>query len=92
MAGQDGTVLDLLARNRRNRAAAGRFFRRLLKEIGAVPRVIATGTLRSCGAARREVMPPAGRRSHQGLNRRAENSYRPTRQRERARKGFCGVG
>ncbi|MFJ9684024.1 IS6 family transposase [Streptomyces sp. NPDC101194] len=89
---QDGNVLDILVQNRRNKAAARRFFRRLLKGIGAVPRVIVTDKLRSYGAAHREVMPSVEHRSHKGLNNRAENSHQPTRQRERAMKGFRSVG
>ncbi|MEU6889997.1 IS6 family transposase [Streptomyces viridosporus] len=89
---QDGTVLDILVQNRRNKAAARRFFRRLLKGIGAVPRVIVTDKLRSYRAAHREVMPSVEHRSHKGLNNRAENSHQPTRQRERAMKGFRSVG
>ena len=54
---QDGMVLDILVQNRRDTAAARRFFRRLLKNTGAVPRVIVTDKLRSYGAAHREVMP-----------------------------------
>lgn len=88
----DGDVLDILVQNRRDKAAARRFFRRLLKGTGAVPRVIVTDKLRSCGAAHREVMPSVEHRSHKGLNNRAENSHQPTRQRERARKGFRSVG
>ncbi|MGW1092260.1 IS6 family transposase [Streptomyces sp. NPDC002596] len=88
---QDGNVLDILVQNRRNKAAARRFFRRLLKGIGAVPRVV-TDKLRSYGAAHREVMPSVEHRSHKGLNNRAENSHQPTRQRERAMKGFGSVG
>ncbi|MEU1695334.1 DDE-type integrase/transposase/recombinase, partial [Streptomyces hirsutus] len=57
-----------------------------------VPRVIVTDKLRSYGAAHREVMPLAEHRCHQGLNNRAENSHQPTRQRERAMKGFRSVG
>ncbi|WP_307082674.1 IS6 family transposase [Streptomyces canus] len=89
---QDGTVLDILVQNRRDKAAARRFFRRLLKKTGAVPRVIVTDKLRSYGAAHREVMPSVEHRSHKGLNNRAENSHQPTRQRERAMKGFRSVG
>jgi putative transposase len=54
--------------------------------------VIVTDKLRSYGAAHREVMPSAEHRSHKGLNNRAENSHQPTRQRERAMKGFRSVG
>ncbi|GAB3170696.1 IS6 family transposase [Streptomyces incanus] len=89
---QDGNVLDTLVQNRRDKAAARRFFRKLLKRTGAVPRVIVTDKLRSYGAAHREVMPSAGHRSHKGLKNRAENSHQPTRQRERAMKGFRSVG
>ncbi|WP_407700967.1 IS6 family transposase [Streptomyces hirsutus] len=88
----DGTVLDILVQNRRDTAAARRFFRRLLKRTCSVPRVIVTDKLRSYGTAHREVMPSVEHRSHQGLNNRAENSHQPTRQRERAMKGFRSVG
>ncbi|MEV5433995.1 IS6 family transposase [Streptomyces sp. NPDC052701] len=88
----DGDVLDILAQSRRDRAAARRFFRRLTKKTRAVPRVVVTDKLRSCGAAHREVMPSAEHRSHKGLNNRAENSHQPTRQRERAMKGFRSTG
>ena len=57
-----------------------------------MPRVIVTDKLRSYGAAHREVMPSVEHRSHMGLNNRAENSHQPTRQRERAMKGFRGTG
>jgi transposase-like protein len=89
---QDANVLDILVQNRRDKAAAGRFFRRLLKETGSVPRVVITDKLRSYGAAHREVMPSVEHRSHKGLNNRAENSHQPTRQRERAMKGFRSTG
>ncbi|GAB2456224.1 IS6 family transposase [Streptomyces incanus] len=89
---QNGNVLDILVQNRRDKAAARRFFRRLLKGIGAVPRVIVTDKLRSYSAAHREVMPSVEHRSHQGLNHRAENSHQLTRQRELALKGFRSAG
>ena len=37
-------------------------------------------------------MPSVEHRSHKGLNNRAVNSHQPTRQRERAMKGFRSVG
>ncbi|MEU0837196.1 IS6 family transposase [Streptomyces sp. NPDC005969] len=89
---QDSNVLDNLVQNRRDKAAARRFFRTLLKKTRLVPRVVVTGKLRSYGAAHREVMPSVEHRSHKGLNNRAENSHQPTRQRERAMKGFHSVG
>jgi putative transposase len=37
-------------------------------------------------------MPSVEHRSHKGMNNRAENSHQPTRQRERAMKGFRSSG
>ncbi|WP_331750538.1 MULTISPECIES: IS6 family transposase [unclassified Streptomyces] len=88
----DGNVLDILPQGRRDKAAARRFFRTLLKKICSVPRVVVTDKLRPYGAAHREVMPSVEHRSHKGLNNRAENSHQPTRQRERAMKGFRSAG
>ncbi|MFE2698488.1 IS6 family transposase [Streptomyces mirabilis] len=89
---QEGNVLDVLVQNRRDKAAARRFFRRLMKKTGAVPRVVVTDRLRSYGAAHREVMPCVQHRQSKYLNNRTENSHQPTRQRERAMKGFRSVG
>ncbi|MDJ0467165.1 IS6 family transposase [Streptomyces sp. H27-C3] len=88
----DGNVLDILVQSRRDTAAARRFFRKLMEGTGSVPRVVVTDKLRSYGAAHREVMPSVEHRSHKGLNNRAENSHQPTRQHERAMKGFRSVG
>ena len=85
-------MLDILVQSRRDKAAARRFFRLLMKKTSAVPRVIVTDKLRSYGAAHREVMPSVEHRSHKSLNNRAENSHQPTRQRERAMKGFRSTG
>ncbi|WP_443061763.1 IS6 family transposase [Streptomyces sp. NBC_00425] len=89
---QDGNVQDILVQNRRDTAAARRSLRRLMKKTRTVPRVIVTDKLRSYGAARREVMPSVEHRQSKHLNNRAENSHQPTRQRERAMKGFRGTG
>lgn len=89
---QDGNVLDTLVQSRSDKAAARWFFRRLMKKTRAVPRVVVTDKLRSSGTAHREVMPSVEHRSHKGLNNRAENSHQPTRQRERAMKGFRSFG
>ncbi|MEW2077313.1 IS6 family transposase [Streptomyces sp. NPDC013433] len=89
---QDGNVLDILVQNRRDKAAARRFLRRLMKKTRTAPRVIVTDRLRSYGAAHREVMSCVEHRQSKYLNNRAENSHQPTRQRERAMKGFRSVG
>nr|WP_157596874.1 IS6 family transposase [Streptacidiphilus rugosus] len=89
---QHGDVLDILVQSRRDKAAARRFFRKLLKKQGRVPRVLVTDKLRSYGAAHREVMGSVEHRQSKYLNNRAENSHQPTRQRERAMKGFRSAG
>ena len=45
-------MLDILVQSRRNKAAATRFFRKLLKGLQYVPRVIITDKLASDEAAR----------------------------------------
>ncbi len=71
---QDGNVLDILVQDRRDKAAARRFLRRLLKKTRTVPRVIVTDKLRSYGAAHREVMPSVEHRQSKYLNNRAETT------------------
>jgi putative transposase len=80
---QDGHILDILVQRRRDKRAAKKFFRKLLKGLRYVPRVMVTDKLQSYGAARREMLPGVEHRQHRYLNNRAENSHQPTRQRER---------
>src|SRR6202012_20993 len=54
---QDGHVLDILVQSRRNAKAAKRFFRKLLKGLQYTPRVIVTDKLKSCGVAKRDILP-----------------------------------
>ena len=89
---QDGTMLDILVQSRRDKAAARKFFRRLLKRLAYVPRVVITDKLASYGAARREVLPGVEHRQHKRLNNRAENSHQPTRERERRMRRFKSPG
>jgi putative transposase len=89
---QDGNVLDILVQSRRNTKAAKKFFRKLLKGLQYVPRVIITDQLKSYGAAMREMLPGVEHRQHRYLNNRCENSHRPTRQRERRMQGFKSAG
>ncbi|MET8537947.1 IS6 family transposase [Streptomyces sp. NPDC005065] len=89
---QHGNVLDILVQSRRDTAAAKRFMAKLIKKQCRVPRVMVTDKLRSYGAAHRDLMSSVEHRSHKGLNNRAENSHQPTRQRERAMKGFRSAG
>lgn len=64
---QDGIVLDIRVQSRRNKKAAKRFFRKLLKELHYVPRVIITDKLKSYGAAKREMLPGVEHRQHKRL-------------------------
>ena len=89
---QHGNVLDILVQSRRNAVAAKKFFRRLLKGLRYVPRVIVTDKLASYQVAHRELMPSVQHRRSKYLNNRAENSHQPTRQRERAMKRFTSSG
>ena len=54
---QDGDVIDILVQPRRNRRAAERFFRKLLKGQGLEPLRLVTDKLRSYSAAHRIIMP-----------------------------------
>ena len=82
---EDGNVLDILVTSHRDAKAATRFFRKLLKGLEYVPRVLVTDKLASYGVAHRRLMPGVEHRRSKYLNHRAENSHQPTRQRERAR-------
>jgi putative transposase len=89
---QDGFVLDVLVQSRRDKKAAKRLLRKLLRKQGRSPRVLITDKLASYPAAKREVMPGVEHRRHKGLNNRAENSHQPTRRRERQMKRFKSAG
>jgi putative transposase len=89
---QDDNVLDILVQSRRNKKAAKKFFRKLLKGLQYVPRVIITDKLKSYGAAKRELLPGVEHRQSRYLNNRCENSHRPTCQRERRMQGFKSAG
>jgi putative transposase len=89
---QDGHVLDILVQRRRNKAAAQKFFRKLLKGLMYVPRVMVTDQLKSYAAAKQEILPSVEHRQHRYLNNRAENSHQPTRQRERTMRRFKSAG
>jgi putative transposase len=85
---QNGVVIDIVVQPKRDRFAAMRFFRKLLRATRRRPRVIVTDKLRSYAAAKRIVMPGVAHRQHRYLNNRAENSHQPTRERERRMRHF----
>src|SRR5436305_14012641 len=79
---QHGVVLDILVQPKRDRFAAIRLFRRLLRATGRKPRVIITDQRRIYGAAKRLVIPRDAHRQHPYLNNRAEDLQQRTRQRQ----------
>ncbi len=89
---QEGVVLDILVQSRRNTKAATTFFKKLLKGLEYVPRVIITDKLRSYGAAKKELLPRVEHRQHKRLNNRAENSHQPTMVREKVMRQFKSQG
>ena len=84
--------LDVLVQKRRDKAAAKRFVRRVLRS-NPVPRKIVTDQLRSYPAAKADI-PELAHVKHvfvkaaARVNNRAENSHQPTRRRERQMCGF----
>jgi len=80
---QQGSERELLAK---------KFFRKLLKGLQYVPRVIITDKLKSYGAAKRGSLPGVAHRQSRYLNNRCENSHRPTRQREYRMQGLKSAG
>lgn len=89
---QDGDVLDILVQSHRDKKAAKKFLRKLLKGLRYVPRMIITDKLRSYSAARAEVMPSVEHIQQKYQNNRAENSHQPTRLRERVMRQFKSGG
>jgi putative transposase len=84
----EGEVLEVLVQSRRDKAAAVRLIKKLLKRHGLLPTVIVTDKLGSYRAAL-QVIGFTGRHE-QGLraNNRAENSHQQVRRRERKMQGF----
>ena len=81
-------MIDILVQPRRDRRAAKRFFRKLLKAQGGEPRRLVTDKLKSYGAGHRTVMPSVLHDTSRYANNRAEVSHQPTRQRERQMRRF----
>jgi transposase-like protein len=88
----EGEVLDLLVQRRRDKNAAVKLMRNLLRKQGFAPDVLVTDKLRSYGAAKAALGLSA--RHEQGLrkNNRAENSHQPVRRRERKMQRFKSPG
>jgi transposase-like protein len=88
----EGEVLDILVQPRRDRKAALKLMRKLLKRQGYVPDAIVTDRLRSYGAALRDLGLADRHVTGGRSNNRAEVSHQPTRRRERQHLGFRSPG
>jgi transposase-like protein len=88
----EGEVLDVLAQSKRNKHAALKLMRKLLKKYAFVPQRLVTDDLRSYGAAARDLGLENRHERGRWKNNRAENSHQPTRRRERKMQRFKSVG
>src|ERR687885_1686237 len=88
----EGEILDVLVQRRRDKAAALKLIRKLLKKQGLAPAVVVTDKLRSYGAAFRAIGLSARHEQGWRQNNRAEVSHQPTRRRERKMQGFKSAG
>ena len=73
----------MLVQRRRDKRAALRLMRKLLRKLGFAPSVLVTDKLGSYGAAFRHLGLRCSHRQGLRLNKRAENSHQPVRRRER---------
>lgn len=88
----EGEVLDILVQSRRNKKAALKLMRKLLKKQGFAPDILVTDKLPSYGAALRDLSMTEKHLTGGRSNNRAENSHLPVRQRERRMQGFKSPG
>jgi transposase-like protein len=88
----EGEILDVLVQSKRNKHAALKLMRKLLKKYGFVPGRLVTYDLRSYGAAARDLGIEGHHERGRWKNNRAENSHQPARRRERKMQGFKSQG
>jgi len=85
---QDGEVVDVYLTEKRDAAAAKRFFRRILKASTRDPRRIVSDKLASYNVAHRDLVPDSIRDTSRYANKRVERSHQETRSRERTMRSF----
>ena len=83
----EGEVLEVFATKRRDRKAALKFLKRMMKRYGQ-PRSIVTDRLRSYRSAMKVIGNAADQECGRWLNNRAENSHQLFRRRERSMAKF----
>ena len=88
----EGEVLDVLVQSKRDKHAALKLMRKLLKKYTFAPERLVTGDLGSYSAAARELGLERRHERGRWKNNRAENSHQPTRRRERKMQRFKSPG
>ena len=83
----EGEVLEVVVTARRDKAAALKLLKRIMKKYGR-PQSIVTDRLRAYSAAMKEIGATDRHEVGGRLNNRVENSHRPFRRRERAMQRF----
>ena len=84
----EGEVLDMLVQRRRDKQAALRLMRKLLRKQGFTPKLLITDKLGSYGAAFRHLGLTCPHEQELRKNNRAENSHQVVRRRERKMQRF----
>jgi transposase-like protein len=84
----EGEVLDMLVQRRRDKHAALRLMRKLLRKQGFAPKRLTTDKLGSYGAAFRRLGLTCRHEQGSRANNRAENSHQVVRRRERKMQRF----
>src|SRR5258705_8822103 len=88
----EGEVLDMLVQRRRDKRAALRLTRKLLRKQGFAPELLVTDKLCSYGSAFRYLRLTCHHEQGLRKNNRAENSHQPVRRRERTMQRFKSAG
>src|SRR3954453_5143915 len=89
----EGEVLDVLVQAKRDRRAAQKLMRKLLKRYGTAPEAWVTDKCPAYAAALREMkLSQVDHVQRKRANNRAESSHVPVRRRERKRQGFKSPG
>src|SRR5436309_9255408 len=88
----EGDVLDMLVQRRRDKRAALRLMRKLLRKQGFAPKLLTTDKLGSYGSAFRYLRLTCPHEQGLRANNRAENSHEVVRRRERKMQSFKSAG
>ncbi len=88
----EGEVLDVLVQSKRNKHAALKLMRKLLRKYAVAPERLVTDDLRSYRAATLDLGIDHLHDRGRWKNNRAENSHQPTRRRERKMQRFKSAG